>query len=196
MKRSVSIAAVSLVCLSQSALADNAGVYFGAGLANGTLSACVKTSGSCGNDFSETSQDGAHLRLIGGYDFNKYIGIEAGLSQLGSYKVKNSLGQTTGTVKASAVTLAAKGGYTFPHGWSVFGKLGLASVNTKYTADPGWLLIGNADQSSGGVVVGAGGQYNFNETAGLRLFTEIVTFSDDGYTGAIGGTTLMAVFKF
>jgi hypothetical protein len=31
---------------------------------------------------------------------------------------------------------------------------------------------------------------------GFSLFTEIVTFKDNGYTGAVGGTTLMAVFKF
>ena len=44
--------------------------------------------------------------------------------------------------------------------------------------------------------MGLGGQYNINDMVGFRLFTEIVTFKDDGYTGAVGGTTLMAVFKF
>jgi len=44
--------------------------------------------------------------------------------------------------------------------------------------------------------MGLGGQYNINDMVGFRLFTEIVTFKDDGYTGAVGGTTLMAVLKF
>jgi opacity protein-like surface antigen len=194
MKRSIFIAAC-LACLSHSALAEDSGIYLGAGFANGKLTACTNTTSSC-DTFSRNSEDNGHLRLIGGYDFSKYFGIEAGLSGLGSYKVQDSFGSTVGTVKASAVTLAAKGGYTFPHGFSVFGKLGLASVNTKYTADPGWTLVGNADQNSTGLVMGLGGQYNINDMIGFRLFTEIVTYKDDGYTSAVGGTTLMAVFKF
>jgi hypothetical protein len=194
MKRSLLITAC-LVCLCQSALAEDSGIYLGAGFANGKLSACTNTTSSC-DTFSRNAEESGHLRLIGGYDFNKYFGIEAGLSGLGSYKVQDTTGVNAGTVKASAVTLAAKGGYAFPHGFSVFGKLGLASVNTKYTADPGWTLSGNANQNSTGLVMGLGGQYNINDMVGFRLFTEIVTYKDDGYTGAVGGTTLMAVFKF
>lgn len=193
MKRSIFIAAC-LVCLSHSALAEDSGIYLGAGFANGKLTACTNTTSSC-DTFSRNSEDNGHLRLIGGYDFSKYFGIEAGLSGLGSYKVQDTSGFNVGTVKASAVTLAAKGSYAFPHGFSVFGKLGLANVNTKYTADPGPLTI-NTNQNSTGLVLGLGGQYNINDMVGFRLFTEIVTYKDDGYTGAVGGTTLMAVFKF
>ncbi len=185
--------AAALICLAQSARAADTGFYVGAGFANGRLTACNNTS--C-NNFSANAQDSGHLRLVGGYDINRYVGIEAGLSALGSYKVRNPSGSTIGTVKASAFTLAAKGGYKFPHGFSVFGKLGLASVRTQYTADPGWTLAMGADQTSAGVVLGAGGQYDLNDVIGFRLFTEIVTYKDEGYTGAIGGTTLMAVFKF
>jgi opacity protein-like surface antigen len=193
MKRSIFIAAC-LVCLSHSAQAEDSGIYLGTGFANGKLTACTNTSSSC-DTFSRNSEDSGHLRLIGGYDFSKYFGIEAGLSGLGSYKVQDTSGFNVGTVKASAVTLAAKGSYAFPHGFSVFGKLGLASVNTKYTADPGPLTI-STNQNSTGLVMGLGGQYNINNMVGFRLFTEIVTYKDDGYTGAVGGTTLMAVFKF
>ena len=194
MKRSVLIAAC-LICLSLPALADDSGFYMGAGFANGKLSACTNTTSSC-DTFKRNSEDSGHLRLIGGYDFNKYFGIEAGLSGLGTYEVQDTSGINVGTVKASAVTLAAKGSYVFPQGFSVFGKLGLASVNTKYAANPGWTLTSSADQNSTGLVMALGGQYNINESVGFRLFTEIVTFKDDGYTGAVGGTTLMAVFKF
>lgn len=193
MKHSI-LSATCLVLLSQPALAEESGAYFGAGFANGTLSACTNSTSSC-DTFSRNAEESGHLRLVGGYDFNKYFGIEAGISGLGSYKVQDTAGVNVGTVKASAVTLAAKGGYVFPKGFSIFGKLGLASVNTKYTADPGPLAF-NLDQKSAGLVMALGGQYNINETVGFRLFTEIVTFDDDGYTGAVGGTTLMAVFKF
>ena len=193
MKRSILIAAC-LICLSLPALAADSGFYLGAGFANGKLSACTNSTSSC-DTFSRNAEENGHLRLIGGYDFNKYFGVEAGLSGLGSYKVQDTAGINVGTVKASAVTLAAKGSYAFPKGFSVFGKLGLASVNTKYTVDPGPLTI-NTNQNSTGLVLGLGGQYNIDETVGFRLFTEIVTYKDNGYTGAVAGTTLMAVFKF
>jgi OOP family OmpA-OmpF porin len=195
MKHFLLITAFPLICLSQSAQAADSGFYLGAGFANGKLSACTNTTSSC-NTFNRNSEDSSHVRLIGGYDFNKYFGIEAGLSELGTYEVQDTSGFNAGKVKTSAVTLAAKGGYVFPKGFSVFGKLGLASVKTKYTANPGWILSGSADQKSTGLIMGLGGQYNINDTVGFRLFTEIVTFKDDGYTGAVGGTTLMAVFKF
>jgi OmpA-OmpF porin, OOP family len=195
MKRSALIAVTALICISQSALAEDSGFYLGAGVASGKLSACDNTTDTC-NNFTASSQDHTHLRLIGGYDFNKYIGIEAGVSGLGTYKVQNTTGTVVASVKSSAVTLAAKGGYVFPHGFSIFGKLGLASVKNQYTAEPGWTITGNADQRSTGLLMGLGGQYNFNNTVGLRLFTELIAYKDDGYTGAVGGTTLMAVVKF
>ena len=195
MKRLLFIAVAVFIFLAQSAFAADSGGYLGVGFANGRFTGCANNTSTC-NNFSSNSQDSGHLRLIGGYDFNKYIGIEAGLSELGTYKVQNTALTTVGTVKASAVSIAAKGGYTFPHGFSIFGKLGLASVSTKYTPDPGWTLFGGADQKSTGLLFGLGGQYNFNETVGIRLFTEVIGFKDGGYTGAVGGTNLMAVFKF
>lgn len=193
MKRSVSIATVSLLCLALPAQAEDSGGYMGIGVANGKMSSCVNTACTY---YSDNSENGGHARLIGGYDFKKYIGVEAGLSGLGTYKIRDNTGVPAGTVKVSAVTLAAKGTYVFPHGFSVFGKLGLARVYSEYSADPGWTITGNANQKSTGVVIGAGGQYNINENVGFRLFTEIVSYKDDAYTSAVGGTTLMAVFKF
>jgi OOP family OmpA-OmpF porin len=127
MKRSALIAVAALICISKSAMAEDSGFYLGAGVASGKLSACDNTTSTC-NNFTASSQDHTHLRLIGGYDFNKYFGIEAGVSGLGTYKVQNTNGSIIASAKSSAVTLAAKGGYVFPHGFSIFGKLGLASV--------------------------------------------------------------------
>jgi hypothetical protein len=44
--------------------------------------------------------------------------------------------------------------------------------------------------------MGMGGQYNFNNTIGLRLSTELIAYKDNRYTGVVGGTSLMAVVKF
>ncbi len=194
MKRS-SLIAVCLICISLPAVAEDSGFYIGAGSGSGKLSACTNTTSSC-NSFSSNSEDKGHLRLIGGYDFSKYFGIEAGLSDLGTYQVQNDSGFNVAKVKVSALTIAAKGAYAFPHGFSIFGKLGLARVNTKYTPNILWTLTVDPNQHSTGLVIGAGGQYNINDTFGFRLFTEIVSYKDNGYTGAVAGTALMAVFKF
>lgn len=195
MNRFVLMVAVSLLGFTLPAFAEGSAVYVGIGVAGGKMSSCDSSTSAC-NTFKADSQNSGHPRLVVGYDFNKYVSIEGGLSGLGSYKVQNVALQNVGTVKASAVTLAAKGGYTFPHGFSVFGKLGLASVNTKYSADAGWTLTGDTDRNSTGAIIGAGGQYDLNDNVGFRLFTEVVFYDDGAYTSGISGTTLMAVFRF
>lgn len=194
MRTKLTLAAI-LVCLSQAAQAADSGIYLGAGFASGRLSGCANVTSTC-NNFAANSQDSGHLRLIGGYDFNKYIGIEAGLSQLGTYKVKNTALATVGTAKVSSFSLAAKGGYTFPHGFSIFGKLGVGSVTSKYTADAGMTIPGGSEQTSTGLLFGMGGQYNFTEMVGIRLLTEVIGYKDGAYTAAAGGTNLLLVVKF
>jgi hypothetical protein len=194
MNRFTLVLAASAICFSQAARAGDSGAYLGAGFADGLLTACATATSNC-NNFSVKSNNHVNPRLVGGYDFNKYIGIEAGLSGLGSYEIQDSYGSNVGTVKVTATTLAARGGYKFPHGFSVFGKVGLAVVKTQYTPAPGWLFIGNNNQRSTGGVFGLGWQYDFNDSVGFRMSLEAVSYKDDGYKGGVAGTNLMAIFK-
>jgi len=190
----------SAVCFSQIARAKDSGGYFGAGLADGLLSACANTANyTCNNSNFTSTSPGTHLRLIGGYDFKKFIGVEAGLSEFGSYKVSDTTGLVNvGSVRASAFTLAARGGYKFNFGLSVFGKLGLASVWTKYTSNPGWTWPANmgTSQQTMGMVAGLGWQYDFDDALGIRMSFENIEFNDTGYKGGFASTNLMVVFKF
>jgi len=136
MKNLLSVAAISLLCLSQSAQADGSGPYLGAGFAaTGIMNSSCANAGffsTCGgNSPSNGPTSGTPFGLIGGYDFNKHFGLEVGYAQLGTYTVQNSMGMVAGDYKASATTLAMKAGGTNSSGFSVFGKFGLASVNTK-----------------------------------------------------------------
>jgi hypothetical protein len=196
-KQGGKILALFLFCLSQSAQADNSGVYLGAGLASaGISSSCVNGSYliSCNNS-SNGSKDSTHLRLIAGYDFSKHFGIEAGWSELGTYRVLNATGLTVGEFNVSAVTLAFKGGNTFSSGFSIFGKIGLASVQTKYTTQPSWTLAGSANQKSSGFLGGVIGQYNINDTVGFRVSMEMIDYTDAEFSNVVGGGALMVVFK-
>lgn len=182
----------ALFCFCNAAVAAESGAYIGGGLSDDHMTACDKTAATC-NTF--TYYSGPNLRLLGGYAFGRHFAIEAGYSDFGSYSVQTSTGSVPGKVKISAVHVAAKGAITFGQGWSIFGIAGLSSAQMKYSANPGWVLVGSANQSSGGVILGLGGQYDFDNVA-IRLWTTGTTYSDSAYTGIVGGTTLAAIYKF
>jgi hypothetical protein len=197
MNRLTLIATVSLSCLPLSALADDGGAYLGAGFSSNSMtSSCADGyfSGSC-NDPATGPKDSVHLRMVGGYDFDKHFGIEAGYSDLGTYRVKDHSGVPVGEFKATAFTLALRGGNTFSSGFSIFGKLGMTSVKTEYRNLPSWTLSGGQTQRSSGVVGGVAGQYNINASVGFRVFLEAIQFTDAEFENAVGGIGLMAVFK-
>ncbi len=196
MKRLTLIFAASVVLVSQAARADDSGIYVGAGVAAaGSLTACTNVTTTC-NNFTAESQKSINPSLLLGYDVNRYFGIETGLMGLGTYKVRDTTGTNfVGTVKVSALTLAAKGGYKFQSGWSLFASLGLAKVWTAYTPGTGWPLTMNNHQSSSGIVAGLGAQYDFENGVGLRLASEGVSFSDAGYTGGVGAMNFLVIFK-
>ncbi len=195
MKITTVLSAVAAFVLSQSAQADDAGGYLGGGVAfGGASTVCTNTTAYC-NKFTSDAQNGGGPAIIGGYDFNKYVGAEAGWTRLGTYRVPNSTGSYIGSVKASATTLALKGGYKFHFGLSVFGKFGFARVQTQYTADPGFAIPASSQRSSG-YVAGLGVQYDINDAFGVRMNIEAVSFNDTAYKGSAGTTNLLAVVKF
>ena len=134
--------------------------------------------------------------MVGGYNFDKHFGIEVGFSDLGTYRVHNSSNVNVGEFKASAVTLAVRGGNIFSNGFSIFGKFGLASVQTQYTVNPSWTLVGDANQRTSGYVAGVAGQYDINEVVGFRVSLEIIKYTDSEFSVFAFSPSLMAVLKF
>lgn len=200
MKSLFLVAAILLLCLSQSAQADNSGPYLGGGFsATGIMNSSCANAGffsSCaGNSPSNGPTSGTPFGLVGGYDFNKHFGLEIGLAQLGTYTVQGASGMVVGDFKASATTLAMKVGGTSASGLSVFGKFGLASVNTKYTALPGWAFAGSANQRTTGYLAGIGMQYNVNDIVGFRVSLDIINYSDAVFSVFMRNVSMMAVFK-
>lgn len=196
MKRIFAISIVSLLCLTRPALADDSVAYLGVGFSSNSLtSSCADGYFSSCNNPSSGPKDSGHIRLVGGYNFDKHFGFEVGLSDLGTYRVRDNSNVTVGEFKASAVTLALRGGNTFANGFSIFGKLGLASVRTQYTVQPAWTLVGSTDQRSSGFVGGVAGQYDVNRIVGIRVSLEAIKFTDSEFSNVAGGVGLMAVFK-
>jgi opacity protein-like surface antigen len=192
--RSIVFIFAALMSVVTSASAVDSGFYLGLGVADGSLTAC-QVGGTC-NNFTVSAKESVLGHVIAGYDFNRFIGVEGEYSDFGSYKVQNSVAQTVGTMKASSISLAARGGYKFSFGLSIFGKLGLASLDTQYSPDPGWTFVGDRKRKSTGLLMGVGVQYDFNDLLGIRLSTEFTGFDDGVYSGGVGGSSLMGILRF
>lgn len=105
----------------------------------------------------------------GGYNFNKYFGLEAGFTNTGDSTITTSgFINSTETLKSSATHLAAVGTFPFNDHFSMFGKLGTANTKVDYS----YSSFGTTASASGtksNVMFGIGGQYNFNQRWGLRV---------------------------
>lgn len=107
------LAAIALTANVQ-ANQDVSGFYLGGGV--GSTHANFST-----DSHSYTpSTDGASLKLIGGYQFNRIVAIETQYTSYG--KVLNNWEPTT-------ISLAANLGYTFENGLRPFGVIGLSSLD-------------------------------------------------------------------
>lgn len=200
MKRLILSAAFSLACFAQSASAADSfsGAYVGAGITSNNLySSCANGFWSSCNDPSTGPKDSGTFQLIGGYNFDKHFGVEATYANLGTYNVQH-IGTNVGEFRATAYTLALRGGNTFASGFSIHGKLGLANVGTSYTVKvpASWTLNGSASQRSSGFIGGVAGQYNINETVGFRASLDLIKYTDSEFDNIVRTIGLSAVFRF
>ena len=102
-------------------------------------------------------------RIFGGYQFNRHFSAELGYANLGKATVDFGGGDTFET-EATAFDLSAVG--AFPVGpVSIYGRLGLYRADIE-TSEP---LFGiNTEESSNGILFGAGVQWDFTKNLGLR----------------------------
>lgn len=96
-------------------------------------------------------------RVFGGYNFNRFLAIEAGWTYLPKAKYQVA-GVTTNTLKNYAVDLDGKVTAPLVEGFGVYGKLGVGYLHTKGTLST---TFGNTNSISHvGPVVGAGVSYH------------------------------------
>jgi OOP family OmpA-OmpF porin len=198
MKRLILSAAFSLACFSQSASAEGfSGAYLGAGMTSNSLySSCASGLWNSCNDPSTGPKDSGTFQLIGGYNIDKHFGVEATYAKLGTYNVLHA-GTNVGEFRATAYTLALRGGNTFENGFSIHGKLGLSNVATNYTVrvPASWTLSGSTSQRSSGFVGGVAGQYNINNVIGFRVSLDLIKYTDSEFDNIVRVIGLSAVFK-
>jgi len=168
MKKNI-LAFAILAAIAAPALAADTGLYAGVKL------------GSANKSVPGVSETNSAFGFFGGYTINPNFAVEVGYTDLGTVAL--------GIVKFTALDVSAVGTYPINDQFSVYGKLGLASTKEEAVS---------ISASRSDVTYGLGGQFNVNQSIGIRLGYDHYGFGDDViYTkGDISLYSVAGVFKF
>ncbi|NNM79829.1 MAG: outer membrane beta-barrel protein [Gallionella sp.] len=180
------IAAAILVCVSNTAFARDNGGYAGVGFGSTWTNVQNTTTGVTTN----YSSSGAHI--FGGYQLNQNFAVEAEYVDLGKFS------GTTVAVAGTGLGVSAVGILPVSDKFSLYGKLGIASVNSTLTAAPGYVLLVPASESKVGVSFGAGAELAIAPQAAIRLSLDSYAYSagTGQLTGNVGVVGIAGIFKF
>lgn len=193
MKSITVLGALTAIALSVNVQAnqDVSGFYLGAGV--GTTNVDTDTNGYSSN--SDT--DGSTVKLLGGYQFNRIVAIEAQYTKYGDITPLSNFSKTY-QWSPTTVSLAANLGYTFENGLRPFATIGLSSLDLDES-------IKTIDDSSATALrFGAGLEYTPAALSGVsfRAGYEGDAFTIDngiGYsdtTVILGSVYVAASYKF
>lgn len=124
-KTSIALVIAATLGLSTAALADNTtgqGFYAGGNVGYSSVELPLTST-------ANWSTNGFGYNVHGGFMFNQYVGAELGYTNYANATYDQ--GGLSGKFKAYSVDAAAKGVYHFNPLWSVFGKLGVASLHSE-----------------------------------------------------------------
>ena len=163
---------------------DVSGFYLGGGFGTTTYDDDVSGSTLETNDST--------FKLIGGYQFNRIVGIEAQYTKYSDVTAP----QTSGALEPTAISVAANLGYTFDSGWRPFGTVGLTQMSID--------IPFAKDEDETALRLGAGVEYTpaSLEHLNFRVAYEVDTFSiDTGFpdydvTFQLGSFYAGATYKF
>ncbi|MBI3593686.1 MAG: porin family protein [Nitrospirae bacterium] len=170
-----------LICLFASSLtlqAKGAGFYAGAGLGESRTS----LSASLDKD-----RDTA-FNLFGGIQINPNLATELEYLNLGKVTLGNGSGNSDGWAASMVGILPMRGNI------SLFGKFGLARINTTWDSSSG---ISPDTQTETGVTLGLGGELDFSPRNGARLsYDAYQVGTTDPVTGHSHTLKLSLLYRF
>jgi OOP family OmpA-OmpF porin len=104
------------------------------------------------------------FRVFGGYQFNKYFGVELGYSELGESKGNEPApGVGAFTFEAKAWDLVAVGTLPLANNFSLVGKLGFYKGDLEYKD-----AVDSLSESNTDLTYAIGAQYDFSKNLGIR----------------------------
>jgi hypothetical protein len=155
------------------AFGDDSGFYVGIGgsVYGGAVSNSDGITTTSGDYTFAQSVGGFGMRLFGGYNFNRYLGVEGGYN--------SNVGIGAGLIIADPATLGVSTGDIevvgylpiFATNLKLLGKIGADYNSASYTYSPTWLSSQSVTQygSGMGLVLGAGIEWDIINTFILRL---------------------------
>ena len=209
-RTSVLIGFASLaVIASSTAVADDSGWYGGAniGRSSATIDNARITSGLASSGLNTTSianrdRDTAY-KIYGGYQFNKYIGLEGGYFDLGKFGFTANtlpLGTLNGNTRLRGFNLDAVGTLPLSERFSALGRIGInnAQARDSFTGT-GAVNVTNPNPSKRDTnyKLGVGVQYAFNDALAMRAEMERYRVNDAiGNRGHVDVVSVGLVYSF
>jgi OOP family OmpA-OmpF porin len=204
----LSFAALAIFTASFTAAADP-GWYFGG---NGGRSETDIDEGRIADDlrdqgfqttFMDDNERDTGFKVFGGYQFNKYFGMESGYYDLGDFgftSFTQPAGSLHGVLGARGLNLDAVLQMPFTEKFSAFARAGLAYSEVEGAFEGTGLvtvLAPNSDQRAANLKFGAGLEYMFTRGLGMRLEAERYRIDDSvGNKGDIDLFSAGVLFRF
>ena len=172
MKRLIPIAIVALCCLAIPVKAEG---YVGASYLNN--SAKFEESGNFSFDADESG-----WKIFGGYNFMKFVGVEASYRDMGSYAETDTLNSVNADIKS--YDISARGILPLGKMVELFAKIGYGNVNADGTISQGLTEL-SFDESDWELLYGVGVGVNFGKF-GVRAEYEAYDVDEDLSSVSLG----------
>ena len=150
-----------------------------------------------------TNQQDASYKIFGGFQFNTYLGLEAGYFNLGAFKFNtntNPAGLINGDVKIDGFNIDLVGTLPITSKFSILGRGGLIDARTRDTfSSSGSAVIAtnNAQSKQGDYSAGFGAVYKFSDFVSARAELERYRINDGlGYKANVNLASLSLIFPF
>jgi opacity protein-like surface antigen len=179
---SISMAQSTMSTMTQ--MGPEAGWYVGGSVGQSKIDCSTGGVAGVSCDDSDTA-----FRVLGGYQFNKYLGAELGYADLG--KATLSAAGLSASVEAKAWDLVAVGRVPVADRFSLFGKLGMYRADSDLSSNTALIPASSDDNTD--VTYGLGAQYDFNKNLGVRAEWQQYKKVGSDSTGGEGDVDVMSV---
>ena len=205
------LAAIAVIA-SPFAMADDSGWYGGVNIGQSKakiddpkITSSLLAAGLNTTSIAEDNRDTGY-KLFAGYKFNRNFALEGGYFDLGRFSFLANTATTvpagtlSGDIKLKGVNLDAVGILPFTQRFSAFGRVGLNYADTRDSFTGTGLvnvLRPNPSKREANYKFGAGLQYDFSESLGMRLEAERYRVNDAvGNKGDVDLVSLGLVYRF
>ncbi len=207
--KTLGLAALATIA-SQCAVADDSNWYIGgnvgqsrATIDNPRISTQLLGAGLATTSIFDNNRDTGY-KIFGGYQINKYFSLEGGYFNLGDFGYTATTvpaGTLNGNIRLQGVNLDGVGTLPITDQFSVFGRVGLNYAQARDGFSSTGLVPVPANANPGktelNYKLGAGLQYDFTKSLGMRLEAERYRINDAvGNRGDIDLYSLGLIYRF